>query len=310
MADQERYLIREQQIKNTRKSKYLVASLVVFMYVLCLALGFIWTEHLLFSAVFAVLATGILVPLQFWGSKTLIIKAVDGQRIAPATDDEKERLALLQVEGIAIAAGLTQTPELYIIETDIANAFAGGMDAEHAYIVVTRGLLDILEAEELEGVLAHEIAHILNLDVKLNTVIIGVIGSISIIASLLLRSGGSKSSRDDNKVGGAIVAVVAIAFVLALLSDVIAKWIQRRISREREYLADATAVRLVGYNEGLARALEKLADAPAYSKEDQAELGGDRMSALYIHYPEKKRRDPFATHPPIEERVKILRNMY
>ena len=194
------------------------------------------------------------------------------------------------------------------------NAFASGMDENGAFIGVTQGLLDMMDDQELEGVIAHEVGHIIHRDIMLNQLVVGLISVLLILALIIERIGilgafsgnNRRSSRDRDSGGGAAALLLLIALVIRPLVMLVGTLLQLGISRKREYAADAVAVRLCSYNEGLARALEKL-DGGEYDSDDIQELGGENMACMYINFPGS---ELFSTHPPIRERVRRLRNMY
>ena len=253
--------------------------------------------------------TAILVPLNFKISKMLIISATKGTLITSDTDVDKLRSVLMQVEGLSISAGLHRVPDVYVLPTATPNAFAGGMDENSAYIGVTQGLLDLLDAEELEGVLAHEMAHILNLDIQLNTVITSLVSVIAILGELLWRRRPQDLKKDS--FDGLFAIIMLSALIISPFVRFIGQLLQLSASREREYLADATAIQLAGYNQGLIRALKKLSERDeAYTKKEQAELGGSQMLAMCMVNPGSKVNSKFSTHPPIAERIHLLENMY
>ncbi len=189
------------------------------------------------------------------------------------------------------------------------NAFATGRDAKHAALAVTRGLLQKLNRAELEGVIGHELSHIGNRDILLSTIVVILVGLVALLSDWFLRFsfwGGRGRSRNDREGGqlGAILALVGI--ILAILSPFIATLIQLAISRKREFLADANGALLTRYPEGLASALEKISADPVPLK-----VANKATAHLYIANPFKAKKitNLFLTHPPIEERVKILRGM-
>lgn len=209
------------------------------------------------------------------------------------------------IENLAITAGVPK-PKIYLIQSPALNAFATGRDPAHASIAVTTGLLERLDRAELEGVLAHELSHVRNFDIRFATLVAVFVGFMVILSDLFTRSlwwGGGGRSRDDRG-GNQVQALLAIVgFVLLILSPIIAKLIQLAISRQREFLADSSGVLLTRYPEGLASALEKIAQGPPLA------TAGHATAHLFIANPFKARNfaNLFATHPPIEERVRRLR---
>lgn len=214
------------------------------------------------------------------------------------------------VENMAITAGIP-TPKVYIIDDSAPNAFATGRNPKHSAIAVTSGLLDKLDKVELEGVIAHEMSHVKNYDIRLMTVIVVMVGVVALMADFFIRMsfwGGRDDDRDSGQLG-LILAIAGIA--LALLSPIIATLIQLALSRKREYLADASAAMLTRYPEGLARALEKIS-----ADSEPLEVANKATAHLYIANPLKDHRGArswfsglFDTHPPATERIKKLRSM-
>ena len=210
------------------------------------------------------------------------------------------------VENLSITAGLPM-PKVYIIEDASPNAFATGRNKEHAVVAVTTGLLRILNKTELEGVIAHELSHIGNRDILLSTVVVVLVGFISILANIFMRGAflGGGRSRDKSEAGG-ILMIVGIIFVI--LSPIVATLIQLAISRKREFLADASGALLTRYPDGLASALQKISDANIPMKNPN-----QATAHLYISNPfggaGKKVSNLFSTHPPVQERIKALMGM-
>ena len=253
----------------------------------------------------------VLIPLQIMTAKWMILAMTSGRKANP--NDLRERRALHIIEGLAVSAGLKRTPELYIIPSHIPNAFASGMDENSAFIGVTQGLLNMMDDQELEGVIAHEVGHIIHRDIMLNQLVVGLITVLLVLALIIEHlgiigaySGNNRRSRDRDSGGGAAALLLLIAMLIRPLTMLVGTLLQLGISRKREYAADAVAVRLCSYNEGLARALEKL-DGGRYDSDDIRELGGENMACMYINFPGG---ELFSTHPPIRERVRRLRNMY
>lgn len=210
------------------------------------------------------------------------------------------------VENLCIANGLP-VPQIYIMEDPAINAFATGRKPELASIAVTRGAVEKLNNEELEGVLAHELSHIKNYDIRFMTLVAVLVGTISILSNILLRMRWNSSGGSNRKSGGQLgVILLLVGIVLAILSPIIAEIIKLAISRRREYLADASAALLTRYPEGLANALQKIAqDNTPMQKPSTA------TAHLFIANPfsGKKISNLFSTHPPIEDRINKLKTM-
>jgi heat shock protein HtpX len=216
------------------------------------------------------------------------------------------------VEGLAIAAGLPQ-PRCYVIDDTAPNAFATGRNPQNSVIVVTTGLLEKLNRVELEGVVAHEMSHIKNYDVRLQTLTVVMVGVVALLSDWMRRSfwwgGGRRRSSDRGKGGGGGAALIlALALVMAILSPLIAQLIRLAISRKREFLADASGAMLTRYPPGLASALRKISD-----DKEPLEVANKATAHLYIVNPLKDLKGSvnklFSTHPPIEERIAALEKM-
>jgi len=214
------------------------------------------------------------------------------------------------VEGLSLAAGVP-TPKVYVVPSDEINAFATGRDPEHASVAVTRGLLNTLDRQELEGVLAHELSHIRNRDVTFMTLVAVLVGLVAILSHIILRTyrfgGGRRGSRrrGDGDKRGLEIAILAVGFLLAIFAPLLTRIVQFAVSRKREYLADASGAELTRYPDGLASALEKI-KSHNKGKMDVSEA----VSHLFIADPNKSALDAlYATHPPLEERIKRLRAM-
>lgn len=208
------------------------------------------------------------------------------------------------VENLSIADGV-EMPKVYIMNDDSINAFATGRDPKHSSIAITTGAIAKLENEELEGVIAHEMSHIKNYDIRLMTIVIICVGIISLLADFFIR-GSLFRSRDSENKGGGILVIVGI--ILAILSPIFANLIQLAVSRKREYLADASGALLTRYPEGLANALEKIKnDGIGMQKTNTA------TAHLFISSPfgsgKKAMANLFSTHPPISDRINKLRGM-
>lgn len=235
----------------------------------------------------------------YWFSDKIVIGLAGAKSVSKAEMPDLYNI----VENLSITAGLPM-PKLYVITDPAPNAFATGRDANHAAVAVTTGILGILDRKELEGVLAHELSHVGNRDMLVSTVAVVLAGFVSIIADFFLRSRLWGGNRDNDREGGNALMIVGIIF--AILAPIFATLIQLAISRKREYLADASGALLTRYPEGLASALGKIGQ---YSKPMQRQSSA--IAHLYIANPlgggmGKKVATLFATHPPIEDRIKAL----
>jgi len=208
------------------------------------------------------------------------------------------------IEGLSIASGIP-TPKAYIIESEDLNAFATGRNPENASITVTTGLINTLNRQELEGVIGHEISHIKNRDILFMTLVAVLVGLAAIISHLILRSLWFGARRDRRDKNGIMILLLIVGIILAIIAPIATRLVQYAISRKREYLADASGVSLTRYPEGLASALEKIAN------KNQGRINvSEAVSHLFFVDPKQTSLDSiFGTHPPIQERIKRLRNM-
>lgn len=291
----------------THKDKNIRKTWVLMFTFFLVIVGVAWSfSYILESPIILWVAVLISVLMNigaYWYSDKLVLKMSGA---VPVSRDSHRDLWNI-VENLSITAGLPM-PKLYIIEEPAPNAFATGRDPEHAVVAVTTGLLSMLERSELEGVIAHELSHIGNRDMLVMTVVVVLLGFITLLSDFFLRMslyGGNRSRENDGRLQ--LILIIA-GFVLAILSPIIAKLIQLAISRKREFLADASGALLTRYPEGLARALEKIS---GYGK--PMRRANHATAHLFIANPfggskrGKFLNTLFLTHPPTEERVKALR---
>ena len=279
---------------NIRKTWALVSVFLIII----IGLGWVFSQYFQNPVilVYAVIFSLLMNVGSFWYSDKIILSLTKAKPIEKRDNPELYRL----VENLCITAGLP-VPGIYILNEPQPNAFATGRDKNHAVIAITRGLLEKLDKAELEGVIAHELSHIGNKDMLLMTMVVVLVGFIGIISNFFTRSllfGGTRK-RD-----GSILALAGI--VLAILAPVVAMLIQMAISRKREFLADASGALLTRYPEGLARALEKIS-----ADKNTLNVASSTTAHLFIANPFKGQglANLFSTHPPVGERIKILRKM-
>lgn len=298
--------------------KNFIKSFILVAVVIAAVLGASWLLGNMLGDVKTGLLIGVgiavfLIPLQILTAKWVILSMAHGRN--PDPENPRERRLLHLAEGLSISAGLQKVPDVYILQTPVANAFASGLNEQSAFIGVTQGLLDTMDDQQLEGVLAHEFGHIIHRDIMLNQLVVGLISVLLVIVAIIENLGfmelisGGRRRRDRDSGGGAVVLVLLlIVLLIRPLAAIFGALLQSSISRQREYAADAVAVRLCSYNEGLASALEKLAGDDHYSRQEVESLGSNQLAAMYIHFPAVN--ELFASHPPIKERIARLRNMY
>ena len=299
---------RERIAVNRRHSLILIAAFLAFVAVFGYVIGWAWIGDpvgAIFGLVLAFIV-GIVTGLAtYYGGDRMMLAASRAREISH--DDAPVLFNV--VEEMAIAAGLPM-PKVYIIDDSAPNAFATGRDPEHASVAVTSGLLEKLNRDELQGVIAHEMSHVANFDIRYAMLVGILVGTTVLISDFFLRGlwfGGGGRGRGDG--GGYIqLIMMVIAIVFAILAPLFARLLQLSISRQREYLADASAVRLTRNPKGLADALQKIS-----GDREVLEAANRATAHLYIVNPvkgfEKRAKGLFSTHPPIEERIKILRQM-
>jgi len=302
--------VYEQVDQNKRRSTVImVLFVVVFAF-------FVWVLTYLFSLFFflsgygldvvglALILASLMSFASYWWSDKIIL-AISKARPA---DRERDFNFFTVTENLAMAAQIPN-PQLYIIEDTAPNAFATGRDPKHAVVCATTGLLKKLDRTELEGVIAHELSHVRNYDIRLMSLVTVLLGMITLLADWFLRGVRFKSrERESGNFGGILFL---IGLVLIVLSPIIARLMKLAMARQREYLADASAVMLTRQPDGLIRALEKIS-----ADKEPLEVANKATAHLYITNPLKNRHDKigwfanfFNTHPPIEERIKALKAM-
>jgi heat shock protein HtpX len=292
-----------QSDKNIKKTYLLISVFLIF--VICLGWVFSYAMGSYLILIAAVLFSVLMSFTSYWYSDKIVLKMSRARPISKENNLELYRI----VENLCITAGLP-LPKIYIMDEAAPNAFATGRDPDHAVVVFSQGLLNKLNRSEIEGVAAHELSHIGNRDILLMTVVVVLVGFVTLLADFFLRWSWFGGSRRDSKDSGQIGMIIFVAaIILSILSPLIAKLIQMAISRKREFLADANGALLTRYPEGLASALEKIsADSEPLKAANKA------TAHLYIANPFKGKKiswltKMFTTHPPIEERIKVLRGM-
>jgi heat shock protein HtpX len=290
------------QISSNKRKTWILIS---FFTLIILLLGWVfglWVDDEQIGIIAAVIIATIMTLFGYYRGDSVALAVSGAREIKKQNAPELYRL----VENLSIASGLP-TPKVYLMQDPSLNAFATGRDPAHASVAVTTGLLQALEKQELEGVLAHELSHIKNYDIRVMTLVVVLVGVVILLSDWMVRSMFHSSGDRDNKASGVLLL---IGLVLAILSPLFAELIKLAVSRSREYLADASGALLTRYPEGLARALEKIA------KRDEPMRKANHATAhLFLanpfdpHVTKKKFEQWFSTHPPIEERIRILKNM-
>jgi len=299
--------------ENKRNSVFLVVFFVLFICVLGGVLGWaLWGSwQAAIPSIMLALTLAMFMALIGYYAGPGAVLAMSGAR--PIAKDDDPQLYNV-VEELSIASGLP-IPKLYVIDTPAMNAFATGRDPQHAVVAVTRGLRERLGRDELQGVLAHELSHVRNLDIRFMTLMAVLVGTVVLLADIGLRSlfwGGRGRRRSSGRGGGGIVMLVIllVAILLAIIAPVLATLIQLASSRQREFLADASAARMTRYPEGLARALEALgADEVPMPQASRATAHMFIVPPMMASGRRRTRSSVWSSHPPIEERVARLRSI-
>jgi len=281
----------------------LIGAFLILIGIISYAIGFyynnIWT-----SVTVGVIGGFIYFLIAYYQGKNLILRVTGAK---PA--NKKEHYKLLNiVEELSVSSGMP-IPEVYVINDTAMNAFATGTNPSKASITVTTGLLDVMTREELEGVIAHELSHIQNNDIKYLLVVSVLVGVLLMLSDFLLRSmfwgAGNKKDNDSKGNGGAIIMIIGV--VLAILAPIIGRLLQLSISRKREYLADASGAKITRNPQGLASALTKISQDP----DPLVDNANRAVAHLFISTPfsKKKAQNAFSTHPPITDRIQKLKQM-
>jgi heat shock protein HtpX len=307
LADTEQPVLIYDRVDRNRRNTFLL--LLVFVALLAgasIAMGIVLGLPYPFAPLL-IIPFLIVALISYYGSSRVALAISQAREVTKADEPELHRT----VENLCIGAGLPM-PKVYVIEDGSPNAFATGRDPDHAAIAVTRGLLQKLDKLELEGVVAHELSHIGNYDIRVMTIVVVLVGLTALMADFALRLtlfGAGRRSSNRGRGGGAGVAIIyAVALAAVILTPIAAQFIRFAISRQREFLADASAALLTRYPDGLARALEKISADP-----DPLEVANKATAHLYINNPLREHKsllnNLFSTHPPVEERIRVLRAM-
>lgn len=294
----ERISFYDQINRNKWKSFFLI----VIIFIVFLALGYIIAKIADPSYFFLIMILSIIISISY-----ILLSYYNSDKIALASVGAKEanppqyRQYYNSVEGLTLASGMPM-PKLYIMQNSQINAFASGRDPKHAIICVTSGALEKLNKQELEGVLAHELSHIANFDIRFMTLVAVMVGMIAIISQIFLRSLWMGSRERDDSKGSAILMLIGI--ILAVLAPIVVQLVQLAISRKREFIADASGVKFTRYPPGLINALKKI------KQDTQGMKVSGAVAPLFISSPFKQKVSSlFQTHPPLEQRISILERM-
>jgi len=292
-----------EQIAWNKRKTY---AIVFLFFIIVLLAGWAFGELMGFGSLGLVFALIVSLPMTFgsyYFSDSIVLK------ISQAKPLERKQNKYLYdiVDALAIGSGIPK-PHAYIIDDSAPNAFATGRDPEHAVVCVTTGLLDKLKRQELEGGIAHELSHIKNYDTLLMTIAAVMVGMTALMSDIIIRGFMHRGNSNDRGGGKAGMVLLVVALVLIIITPIIAQLMKFALSRQREFLADASAAKLTRYPPALASALEKIS-----KDKEPLEAANKATAGLYIINPLKEHssflNNMFATHPPIEERIKRLRAM-
>jgi len=298
----------EQIAQNKRNSVFLVIIFIMVIFILSEGVG-VYTGTGYYALLFAAVFSAIMALISYYNGDKIVLTISRARMIEKKDNQQLYNI----VEELCVAGGIPM-PKIYEIDDTAPNAFATGRNPENASIAVTTGLLSKLNREQLQGVVAHELSHIKNYDILFCTIITVLVGIVALLSDFMRRSmfyGGrsrSRSSRSGGKGGGEGI-IILIAIIFAIFAPILAQIIKFAVSRQREYLADASSVELTRNPEGLARALEIIS-----GDKEVLEVANQATQHLYIVNPIKPfesrgQNSVFSTHPPIEERIRRLRSM-
>ncbi len=296
-----------------RKNRQKSLLLLIIMGIMLLLLGYVSgfaigrDEGAATGIIFALILYFILILVAFAGGRAIMLKMGNATQADP--NDYKQLYNI--VEEMRLASGMPYKPKVYVIDDPAPNAFAAGISQKNSVVAVTTGLLRIMNRDELQGVVAHEISHIMNRDVRYMTIATVMVAAVAIMSQIFLRTmfyGGGRTRSSGGRGGRAQIILLLVAIAFAILAPILIRLLYFALSRKREYLADASAARITRYPEGLASALEKIGNSIHDLKSAR------KVNApMYIVNPLKPKgqrlRNLTSTHPPLENRIKILRSM-
>jgi heat shock protein HtpX len=302
--------VYEQIAANKRKTVLLIFGAIVLLGAVGYVLG-LWYGDGIYGLVGAVALAVVLSLGSFFGGDRLVLASTRAREVSP---QDQPRLHNI-VEGLSIAAGIPK-PKVYLIPEQAPNAFATGRNPEHSSVAVTEGLLATMNRVELEGVIGHELSHVVDRDILVGTVVATLVGAVVLISEFFMRSwwwGGVRGRRGGDRSGGGVEAIIfAVGLVLLVLAPIIGQIVRLAVSRNREFLADAQGALLTRYPPGLASALRKIGAASGIPMRS----ANNATAHLWLNQPSRIQGQGmgpleklFSTHPPIEERIRRLEEM-
>jgi len=301
--------VYEQIASNKRRTIVLMLGAILLLAAVGYFLGLIWAS----GPIGLIFASGLALAMSlgsYYAGDRIVLASARAKEVSPQQEPRLHNI----VEGLAIAAGIPK-PRVWVVPERAPNAFATGRDPEHSHVAVTQGLLDVMNRVELEGVIGHELSHVVDRDILVGTVVATLVGAVVLLSEFFMRSlwwGGFRGRRGDDRGGGGAEAILfAVGFVLLILAPLFGQIIKLAVSRQREYLADAQGAMLTRYPPGLIAALEKIRDAPHAMRS-----ANNATAHLWLDQPSRVPGSStgtlerlFATHPPIEDRIRRLQEM-
>lgn len=287
--------IKKNKIKTGAIIGIFILIITLIVYYICMAFDFGYTS-ILIALIFSIVSAY----LSYYNCDKIVLSM---NKARPATQEEYKKLNNI-LDSLIVSSGLEHRPQLYVIDDNQPNAFATGRDPEHSIICVTTALLDKLEYYELEGVIAHELSHIANYDIRLSAIVTVMVGTIVMLSDMFTRTFMYRDNdRDSDSKGNAIIMLIGL--ICLIISPIFAKLLQLAVSRRREYLADATAVQYTRNPDGLISALIKISGDP-----NELKNASKSTAHMYISSPFRdKKTSLFSTHPATEDRIEALKNI-
>ncbi|GAX05258.1 heat-shock protein HtpX [Secundilactobacillus pentosiphilus] len=300
-------MLYDQIARNKRRTIYVLIGFVILVLAIGAAIGYVFFDSYVGGLILALVFAGVYGAIMIGNSTNIVMSMNHGHEI---TKEEQAPELWHIVEDMALVARVPM-PRVFIIDDPSPNAFATGNNPQHAAVAATSGILERLNREELEGVMGHEMTHVRNYDIRLQTIALAlaaaITGMVNLAGNFFWWGGGSRRSSNDNDNGGVLqIVMLVLSIVLVILGPIAATMAQMALSRNREYLADAGSVELTRNPQGLISALQKISTSEPMKEADPS------SAALYISDPMKKKKSLthlFDTHPPLEERVERLEKM-
>ena len=300
----QRYLDYEQIKKNRRNSMIIVILFGIVGFLILYGISNYYEMGTTFTVV-SLIVSIVMTYITYSMSHITVIASVGARKADPSNPKEKEMMDIL--ENLCKGVEIEKVPELYIMQSEQMNAFATGLSPKNGVICLTTGIIEKLNRTEIEGVMAHELSHIVNYDIRLSAVVVGMIGIISLLLEMVMRFGISRDRDNENNNAGLVYMLVIVAYYILL--PIIGTIIQMAISRKREFMADAGAVQITRNPNGLKSALLKISGDNTPMEESSKIVSSLSIEETDLENRKKKRAGLFDSHPTIEERIEALDNL-